>query len=155
MSSGFTVEQLLAIMKGVADNNLSAFTLKSGDVTLKISGCAPVECGSPAVFVNRLPDNAAQDAAVQEQPSRQEAAAQNTAKYVTSPIVGTFYAAAGPDSEAFVKVGQAIHKGDVIFIVESMKVMNEVPSEVEGIVAEILVENGQAVEYGQPVLRLE
>ena len=68
---------------------------------------------------------------------------------VTSPLVGTFYAAPSQDSQPFVK------KGQVLAIVEAMKLMNEIESEFEGIVAEVLVENGQAVEYGTPLFRIE
>ena len=67
----------------------------------------------------------------------------------------TFYAASGPDKEPYVSVGQPVQEGQTVFIVESMKVMNEIPADHSGTVAEILVENGQPVEYGQPVLRLE
>lgn len=74
---------------------------------------------------------------------------------VTAPIVGTYYSAAAPDKPAFSKVGQKVKKGDILFIIESMKLMNEISSEWEGTVAEILAENGQPVEYGQPILRIE
>ena len=74
---------------------------------------------------------------------------------VTAPIVGTFYAAPSPDSKPFVKVGDRVKKGDVIFIIESMKVMSEVPSEFDGVVKEICVQNGDAVEFGQTVMILE
>ena len=72
-----------------------------------------------------------------------------TGNLVTSPLVGTFYAAPSQDSQPFVK------KGQVLAIVEAMKLMNEIESEFEGIVAEVLVENGQAVEYGTPLFRIE
>ena len=81
--------------------------------------------------------------------------AQDASKLITSPIVGTYYNSPAPDQEPFVEVGQHVGKGDVVFIIESMKVMKEVPSEFSGTVAEILVQNGQAVEFGQPILRLE
>lgn len=73
---------------------------------------------------------------------------------ITSPIVGTFYAAPAPDKAPFVQVGDKVKTGDVVFIIESMKLMNEVNSDFSGTVAEILVENGQAVEYGQPIMRI-
>lgn len=73
---------------------------------------------------------------------------------VTSPIVGTFYASASPEKPAFVKVGQSVQKGDVLFIVESMKLMNEITSEYDGTVEEIFAQDGQSLEYGQPVLRI-
>ena len=74
---------------------------------------------------------------------------------VTSPIVGTFYRAASPDAEPFVEVGSRIKKGQVLCIIEAMKLMNEIESEVEGVVVRILVENGQPVEYGEPLFLIE
>lgn len=74
---------------------------------------------------------------------------------VKSPIVGTYYTAASPDKPPFVEVGQQVKTGDTIYIVESMKLMNEITSECDGKVAEIYVNNGQAVEYGQPIMRIE
>ena len=71
---------------------------------------------------------------------------------VKSPIVGTFYAAASPEKPPFVTVGQQVKKGDVLMIIESMKLMNEVQSEFDGTVAEILVKNGEAVEFDQPIM---
>lgn len=68
-----------------------------------------------------------------------------------SPIVGTFYRSASPDSDPFVEVGDRIEKGDTICIVEAMKIMNEIEAEFSGIVQEILVENSQPVEYNQPL----
>jgi acetyl-CoA carboxylase biotin carboxyl carrier protein len=74
---------------------------------------------------------------------------------VKSPIVGTFYSAADPNSEAFVKVGDSVKKGDVICIIEAMKIMNEVTAEFDGVVKEILVSNGDAVEYDQTIMIFE
>jgi acetyl-CoA carboxylase biotin carboxyl carrier protein len=68
---------------------------------------------------------------------------------VKSPMVGTFYRAAGPGAKAFVEVGQAVKPGDTLCIIEAMKLLNEIEAEVAGTVKEILAENGQAVEYGQ------
>jgi acetyl-CoA carboxylase biotin carboxyl carrier protein len=74
---------------------------------------------------------------------------------ITSPFVGTFYRASGPDSPVFVEVGQSIRKGQVVCIVEAMKLMNEIEAEADGKLLEILVKNGEHVEYGQPLFRLE
>ncbi|MDA0772954.1 MAG: acetyl-CoA carboxylase biotin carboxyl carrier protein [Cyanobacteria bacterium] len=74
---------------------------------------------------------------------------------IKSPMVGTFYSSASPDSEAFVKVGDKVNKGDTICIVEAMKLMNELPAEVEGTVKEICVQNAEAISYGQVIMRLE
>ena len=71
---------------------------------------------------------------------------------IVSPIVGMFYAASSPEADPFVKVGDRVEKGQVIGIVEAMKLMNEIQSDVTGIVTEIYVENGDGVEYGQPLI---
>lgn len=74
---------------------------------------------------------------------------------VTSPIVGTFYRSPSPEAPPFVDVGTRVRKGQVICIIEAMKLMNEIESEVEGIVVRALVENGQSVEYGEPLFLIE
>jgi len=74
---------------------------------------------------------------------------------VTSPIVGTFYRAPSPEAAPFVEVGSKVKKGQVLCIIEAMKLMNEIESEVDGIVIKVLVENSQPVEYGEPLFLLE
>jgi acetyl-CoA carboxylase biotin carboxyl carrier protein len=75
--------------------------------------------------------------------------------YVTSPFVGTFYRSPSPDSAAFVEVGSAVKKGQSLCIVEAMKLMNEIEADVAGTIAEILVENGKSVEFGQRLFRVK
>ena len=75
-------------------------------------------------------------------------------KVVTSPLVGTFYNAASPDSDAFVSVGDTVKKGQVLGIIEAMKLMNEIESEYDGVVEAVLVNNEEVVEYGQPLFRI-
>ncbi|MCX7793683.1 MAG: acetyl-CoA carboxylase biotin carboxyl carrier protein [Thermodesulfovibrionales bacterium] len=74
---------------------------------------------------------------------------------VTSPIVGTFYRSPSPDAPPFVEVGTRVKKGQILCIIEAMKLMNEIESEVDGVVMRILVENGQPVEYGEPLFLIE
>lgn len=76
-------------------------------------------------------------------------------KIIKSPIVGTYYNAPAPDKAPFVTVGQKVKKGDVLMIIESMKLMNEIASECDGTVAEIMVSTGSAVEFDQPLMRIE
>lgn len=92
---------------------------------------------------------------MEEQPPESKGAADGPAeRTVSCPMVGTFYAAPAEDQAPFVTVGDMVKKGQIVGIVEAMKLMNEIESECDGIVEEILVENGQLVEYGQPLMRL-
>ena len=70
---------------------------------------------------------------------------------VTSPMVGTFYRSSAPGAQAFVEVGQSVKAGDTLCIIEAMKLMNEIEADASGVIKAILVENGQPVEYGQPL----
>ena len=83
-----------------------------------------------------------------------EAPAQKEGTLVLSPTVGVFYSAPNPDSKPFVEVGDQVKKGDTLCIIEAMKLMNEIPAEVDGTVAEICVSNGQVVEFNQPLFRI-
>lgn len=74
---------------------------------------------------------------------------------VDSPMVGVFYAAPSPDSDPYVSVGSSVSKGDVLCLIEAMKLMNEVTAEKSGVITEVCVENGQVVEYGQPLFRIK
>ena len=73
---------------------------------------------------------------------------------ITSPLVGTFYSAPSEDADPFVTVGDIVKKGQTLAIIEAMKLMNEIESEYDGVIAEVLVKNGQPVEYGQPLFRI-
>jgi acetyl-CoA carboxylase biotin carboxyl carrier protein len=85
----------------------------------------------------------------------QSAAAAGKNLTITSPFVGTFYRAASPEAPAFIEIGQTVRKGQVLCIVEAMKLMNEIEAETSGRVVEVLVQNGQSVEFGEPLFRLE
>lgn len=80
---------------------------------------------------------------------------EETLHTITSPLVGTFYRSSSPDSPPFVEIGTKVEKGQVLCIIEAMKIMNEIESDVSGIVKKILVESGQPVEYGEPIFLIE
>ncbi|HHW20702.1 MAG TPA: acetyl-CoA carboxylase biotin carboxyl carrier protein [Thermodesulfovibrio thiophilus] len=80
---------------------------------------------------------------------------EETLHTVTSPLVGTFYRSPSPDAPPFVEIGTRVEKGQVLCIIEAMKIMNEIESDVSGVVKKILVENGQPVEYGEPLFLIE
>ena len=96
---------------------------------------------APAVSAPQAPPHPPQE--VEEEPF-----------YIKSPIVGTFYKAASPNSDAFVSIGDFVEKGAVVCIIEAMKLMNEIESDVAGEIVSILVENGQPVEYGEKLLAI-
>ncbi len=139
------LEQLARILR---DNDLGELTLEDGDKKLTIKGKKPAPMPAPMGMPPVCPP-----AAPQEDAPTAPAAVSGT--WVKAPLVGTYYAAPSPESEPFVTVGKRVKKGDVLMIIESMKLMNEVLCEQEGTVAEILVQNGDAVEFDQPILRIE
>ena len=79
----------------------------------------------------------------------------STSQEILSPMPGTFYAAPSPDAEVFVKEGVAIKKGDTLCIIEAMKIMNEIEAEQSGVISEILIKNGEPVEYNQPLFKID
>ncbi|MEO2032063.1 MAG: acetyl-CoA carboxylase biotin carboxyl carrier protein [Planctomycetaceae bacterium] len=88
-------------------------------------------------------------------PSRQPPVAAPSGKTIDAPTVGTFYSAASPDDEPFVSVGSTVSAETVVCVIEAMKVFNQIPAETSGKVVEVLVENGDPVEFGQPLFRVE
>ena len=152
----FTFENIERLADIVNDKELSEISLEGGDgVKLTIKGKKSVPAPMPPM--PPMPPMGAPMAAPAAMPVQAAAAAPaaDSGKQVKAPIVGTFYSAPSPDSKPFVSVGDTIHKGDTIYIIESMKVMSEVQSEVDGIVKEICVSNGDPVEYDQTVMILE
>lgn len=152
MSKELSIEQVQALMKSVAENHLGELTLECEGYRLKIKGAA---VAAQTVAAAPVCTTSTVAVAAVETTAQCPAPVADSARYLTSPIVGTFYASASPDKEAFAVVGKRLEVGDTAFIVESMKVMNEVPTELCGTVAEILLENGAPVEFGQPIIRME
>ena len=148
------VEHLMHIM---AANDVTEIDIVDGSrkISLKRGTCvmsAPVSMAPVAAPVHAPAAVAAP--AVSAAPAA-SAAVEDNFLAVKSPMVGTFYSAASPDSDTFVKVGDMVNDETVVCIIEAMKVMNEIKSEKSGIIKEILVENGAPVEFGQPLFVLE
>lgn len=147
------IEQLLQFM---SEHNLEEFEYSRGDLRIRLK-----KPGSNAVVVAPRPAEiivpGAVAAAAPASKESAEAAAEADLRggedmfLVKSPIVGTFYASPSPGAEAFVKIGNHVDAGQTLCIVEAMKLMNEIESEVSGEVLRIFAENGQPVEYGQPL----
>ena len=161
------VEQVLQLIQAVSDSELTEFKYeedgvklslkKTGDkiVQVQAPAVAPaVVQAAPAVIPAPAPVPAAPAPAAEAPAAGGAAGAEEelpAGNIVKSPLVGTFYAAPAVDAEPFVKLGDSVKEGQVLAIVEAMKLMNEIESDFTGTVKEILVENGQAVEYGQPL----
>ena len=143
--SWFNVAEITALMEAFSKNNIGKLELKAGDCSILLKQKAePQAAASPQ-----------QQIVIAQQNAGVELPQAPGGNVVKSPIVGTYYAAPSPEDPPFVQVGSQVQRGDVLFIIESMKLMNEVLSECEGTVTQILVENAQAVEYGQPILCIE
>ena len=138
------LSNILELIHAVSDSKLTQFNLQDGNLNISMSA------------EKTIVQQAAAQSAVQNQITGQATGTETfTGNVVKSPLVGTYYAASSPDSAPFVKVGDKVSKGQVLGIVEAMKLMNEIESEFDGTVKEILVENEQMVEFGQPMFVIE
>lgn len=144
-------EQLLQLIDHVSDSKVTSFqyegeglklSMECGQVQTVIAGGAEL---CPQAIPAELPAVAAPADSRPAEPK---------GNIVKSPLVGTFYAAPAEDAEPFVKTGDKVKKGQVLAIVEAMKLMNDIESDFDGEIAEVYVENGQAVEYGMPLFRI-
>jgi acetyl-CoA carboxylase biotin carboxyl carrier protein len=137
------VRQLIQLMR---DGGIGQLDVRQGDlrISLKSTRLADVErvATEPAVV--------AAPAATSAIAEPEEAAGH----VITSPMIGTYYAAPGPNERAFVQVGDRVEVGQTVAIIEAMKIMNEIVSEYAGTVTELIAKNGEAVEYGHPLIRL-
>ncbi len=109
---------------------------------------------APRGHENRTAKTRAADIPPSLTPPLEETKKEAVGRFVTSPMVGTFYISPGPDEPSFIKVGDKIHKDTVVCIIEAMKVMNEVKANVEGVVVEFLVETGHPVEFGTKLFKI-
>ena len=145
-----SVAEITKLMEQMERTGLGKLVLEDGDFKLNLSAKRQeLVCTSTAGTEAPVAAVAAASASVQP---TEEANARSSGNVMEAPIVGTFYSSPAPDKEPFVAVGKQVKKGDVLFIIESMKLMNEIQSEYDGEVAEILVEDGAPVEYGQPIM---
>lgn len=142
-------EKMIELIKAVSDSNLTQFQIEEDGFKLSMKTDK-----QPKVVVQKQESvpKEIQSVAIDEiKPAEQKEIKKAEGNVVKSPLVGTFYSASSPDSAPFVKVGDTVKKGQVLGIVEAMKLMNEIESEFDGVVKEIQIENEQVVEYGQPL----
>ena len=149
------LRKLKTLIDLVSESGISELEVTEGEGKVRIVKNAPPVYVQPAAAQYAAPIGvplAAPDAPAGEAAAPAAAApAQPQGHVVTSPMVGTFYRAPSPGADPFVQVGDTVKEGQTLCIIEAMKLLNEIESDVAGVVKEILVENGQAVEYGQPL----
>ena len=162
------INEIMKLIQAVSDYGLTSFELEEGNIkiALKREKETVVLSGAPAAGAADPAENTSVLSAVQSvsapaassQPAASAAEAPNiqstSDNVVLSPLVGTFYSSSSPDAEPFVKVGDTVKKGQVLGIIEAMKLMNEIESDFDGVVEAILVNNEDVVEYGQPLFRI-
>jgi acetyl-CoA carboxylase biotin carboxyl carrier protein len=141
------LDQLRELIRMLDESNLTEIEVEHDDDRIRIrrdpASASSVSATSSTPVAAQPPANPSADAR------------DHDGNYVTSPFVGTFYRAPSPDGAPFVDIGDVFVPGQVICIVEAMKLMNEIEAEVEGKIVEVLVENGKAVEYGDRLFRIE
>ena len=146
------LRKLKTLIDLVSDSNVSELeiTEAEGKVRIVKSSGAPLVMQQPAAALVAAP--LIQTAAA---PPADAPPAGPSAHAVKSPMVGTFYRSASPGSKAFVEVGDTVKEGETICIIEAMKILNEIEADKSGTISKILCENGQAVEYGQPLFSID
>ena len=161
------IDEIIQLIQAVSENKLTSFELEEGNMKLSLK-CKKEQ---PQILTVSAPSmdqasvqmiNTAMAAGTgvcpvpaQEAPALAAGVDIGSDKVITSPLVGTFYASSSPDADAFVKGGDTVKKGQVLGIIEAMKLMNEIESEYDGVVEAILANNEEVVEYGQPLFRIK
>ena len=149
------IRKVKKLMEPLEESGMSEIEIKEGEESVKISRYG----NSPAPAQHPIQSFVQQQAPVSSAPTSQTASPneqpQETGQSVTSPMVGTFYSAPSPTAKPFVSIGQKINQGDTVGIIEAMKIMNQIESDQSGTVVEILVKDGEAVEFGQSLIVVE
>ena len=144
------LRKLKTLIELVETSGIAELEIQEGEERVRITRALPP--GQHTVMLQAAPSGVATPAAAAIVPAEAPpVAASPTDHAVKSPMVGTFYRSASPGTKPFVEIGDSVEAGDVLCIVEAMKLMNEIEADVSGTVKAVLAENGQAVEYGQPL----
>ena len=148
------LRKLKTLIDLVSESNVSELEITEAEGKVRIvksSGVPMMMMHQPAM--NMVPSHQVQTAP--QAPAPEAPAAQAAGHAIKSPMVGTFYRSSSPGSNAFVEIGSVVKEGDTVCIIEAMKILNEIEADKSGTVTKILSENGQAVEYGQPLFMIE
>jgi len=154
----FDLAQLRELIQILNHTDIAELTLESGDLRLNIRKSEAKNSINAKAEPVAVPTNEVinvEVAAIANPQPIPEPLSNRKLADITAPMVGTFYRAAAPDEPPFISVGESVKKGQTMCIIEAMKLMNPIDAEVNGKVAEILVENAQPIEYGQLLMRIE
>ena len=150
------LRKLKTLIDLVSESNVSELEITKAGGKVRIVKSAPTSAATPVTYsMAPAPVAPAVVPAVEVAPAAPAAPAEPVGHTVKSPMVGTFYRASSPGAKPFVEIGDTIKEGETICIVEAMKILNEIEADKSGTVTKILVDNGQAVEYGQPLYVIE
>ena len=151
----FESDYIEKLAKIIADNDLTEISLEDGEQAITIRKDLPevnMVASAPAVAAAPAPVQTAPQASAPQAAAKEPEA---KGKAITSPMVGTFYAASSPEAAPFVEVGSTVNVGDVVCIIEAMKLMNEIKAEQAGKVTQICVKNGDPIEFGQVLMYVD
>jgi acetyl-CoA carboxylase biotin carboxyl carrier protein len=152
MKSKIDYKEILKIIDLLEERNLSVFELEIEGFKIKISR------GHPPTLVPETPAPSIPSSEKEADPAAETVEAHespNDLHYISSPMVGTFYRAPDPSSPPFVEIGEPVEKNQTLCIIEAMKLMNEIESDVDGVLEEIYVQNGKPVEYGKKLFAIK
>lgn len=154
MSVNINYKEIIKLIDLLEERNLSHFELEVEGFKIKISRSQPQASLSKASSVPPFsPEHEEKQNPLSSEPIFQES--KDNLRYITSPMVGTFYRAPDPASPPFVDIGDTVRKDQTLCIIEAMKLMNEIESDIDGVLKEICVENGRPVEYGQNLFAIQ
>ncbi len=157
------LRKLKKLIDLVEESGIAELELTEGEEKVRISRqpeaqqiapqyIQPTQISAPPII---SPSPSQNEPVTSDQNDSAAIASPSTEKHITSPMVGTFYRASSPDAGPFVEIGSTIKKGDILCIIEAMKILNEIESDKDGVIQKILIENGQPVEFGEPLFVVE
>lgn len=149
------IRKIKKLIEMIEESDVAELEIREGEESIRISRYlapppAPPVMAAPAPAAPAVPAVVSRAADVREEEAEQE-----TGHLVRSPMVGTFYRASTPGAKPFVEVGQRVELGDTLCIIEAMKILNQIEADKSGVVVKVFVENGQPVEYNQPLFTIE
>ncbi|UCE39725.1 MAG: acetyl-CoA carboxylase biotin carboxyl carrier protein [Candidatus Aminicenantes bacterium] len=152
MKSKIDYKEILKLIDLLEERNLSAFELEIEGFKIKISR------GNPPSIVSGSPTSPSPPLEPEANPTTElleSKETKNDLHYISSPMVGTFYRAPDPSSPPFIEIGESVQKNQTLCIIEAMKLMNEIESDIDGVLEEIFVQNGKPVEYGKKLFAIK